>query len=44
MMALLIEELYDNFILMSKLELDLIDMIQTTIYAMYYTFAEFNSL
>lgn len=44
MILLFIEELYDNFMMLNKIEKDLTDRLNTNIYLMYHNFAEFNAL
>lgn len=44
MMLLFIEEQYDNFIMLSKMEMDLVNSFKNTIYRFYHKFSEYNSL
>ena len=41
---MLIEEIYDNIIMMKQIDAQLIKNHETNIYLMYYNYAEFNGI
>lgn len=44
MIVMLLEELYDNFIMLEKIEKDFYDQLNSKIYLSFHNFAEFNAL